>query len=225
MYILVTNIELILFSQKMLGPFLAPEPATNETGHLDSVLERNFLVKDEESSKQIVKMMTSSQDLSVEFRLLIVAAFRNSCAHNQDLTKQLLLNCENTTMIGAKIMDRWMYEATKNLEYLATTVTDEKRWFHALTAPFLVMECLKVLWHCLMTEKKELLIDKRNQLNKLHGEFGLDWNQPDYLEDVSTSRLTVSRAQTLSYSYMIFAIILPSYRSRHADIPLELMRL
>lgn len=150
------------------------------------------MIKDEESAEEVVKMMRESKELSPEFKLLTIAAFRNACLQTKDLTKQLLDGSANV-MIGAKIMDLWMYEATKNLEHLATTVEkDEKRWFHALTAPFIVMECLKFIWDCLGTEKKEQLLDKKKQLDELHEEFGLDWNQRDYLDDVSISETVVS---------------------------------
>ena len=133
----VANLVFLTLRRKCSDPFSSRNLPQTKLVTWIVYWNANFLVKNEESSKQIVEMM-KSQDLSLEFKLLTVAAFRNSCVHNRDLTKQLLLNCENT-MIGAKIMEPWMYEATKNLEYLATTVTDEKRWFHALTAPFLVI--------------------------------------------------------------------------------------
>jgi len=191
--------------KKKLGPFLQPEPTSDETGELDSVLERKFVVKDEASAKAVVKMMRSkasakavvrmmrsnSTDLSPEFRLLTVVAFRNACLQNKDLTKQLLEEGSAEVMIGANVMDQWNYEAIKNLEHLAKTVEGkEKNWFHATTASFIVMECLQFIWDCLQTEKKEQLIDKKNQLIALHEEYGLKWNQSGYLDDVSTTSAT-----------------------------------
>jgi hypothetical protein len=82
-------------------------------------------------------------------------------------------------------MDQWKHEATKTLKHLAAAGNDEKNWYHATTACYTVMECLKFIWDCLVTEKKEQLHDKKKQLDALHDEHGLDWNQPDYLDDVS----------------------------------------
>jgi hypothetical protein len=157
-----------------LRRFLQPEPAASASGELDSVFESNFKIKDQNSAKAVVKIMRSnSKDLSSEFKLLTVTAFRNACLQNKDLTKELLEVESVGLMIGAKIMDMWKYEAAKNLEHLATTVgsDDDKNWFHEITASFLVMEGLKFIWDSLVTEKKEELqelFDKKKQLELLH---------------------------------------------------------
>ena len=171
----------------MLGTFLQPDPTSNETGELDSVFERKFVIKDEESAKAVVNMMRSNTNyLSAECKLLIISAFRNACLQEHDLAKELLEEQGSAeAIIGARIMDKWMHDAAKTLEHLATLDNGNKRWYHATTASFTLLECLKFIWDCLVTHKKEKLVDKKNQLNILHEEYGLDWNQPAYLDDAS----------------------------------------
>lgn len=195
--------------QRKLSDFLQPEPTSNESGELDSVLERKFAIKDEESAKAVVNMMRSNlNDLSEECKLLIIATFRNASIQNKDLRKEFLEEGSAEAMLGARIMDRWMYEASKTLEHLATHDNDDKRWYHATTASFTVMECLKFIWDCLITDKKEHLLDKKVLLNTLHDEHGLEWNQREYLNDVS-KQLDDSTTGQGSQANIRFLLLLP----------------
>lgn len=161
-------------------------------------MERKFSVKDLESAKAIFNLMKLESDavFSPECKLLTIAAFRNSRVRDRDLMKDLLEErgdpAETETepssdMVALVIIDQWKYQACKNLEHLATTDgAQEKNWYHAVTASFLVMECLQLVWDCLITVKKEQVIDKKKQLIAAHEKYGLEWNQPGYLNDVRT---------------------------------------
>lgn len=191
----------LLSRQEKMAPFLEPSPSSNETGELDSVLDRRFVIKDVDSSKAVMKLVDSpSNILTPELKLLTITAFRNACLHNE-LRKTVLEEAMN----AAKIMDLWMYTATKNLEHLATT--DESRvknWYHATTDSFIVMEYLKLIWDCLRTEKKEQLFDKKTQLDALHEEHGLEWNQRNYLDEVSLTKLQNRNVDVEQYVSILY---------------------
>lgn len=213
--------------QKKLQPHLEPEPNSDESGELDSVYERNFVVKSADDAKAVVDMMRANvDDFSSEFKLLTIAAFRNACLRNKELSKEIMEAESSENVVGVKVMDIWNHQATKNLEHLASTVDGaEKRWFHATTAAFIVMEYLEFIWDHLQTEKKEQLVDKKNHLNALHEEHGLEWNQRSYLDDVSATHATcLSLEQTPFLHICLVILYFCARRSRNAEVPLELMQ-
>lgn len=150
------------------------------------------MVKNGESATEVVKLMNG--DPSPEFKLLCIAALRASCArNNKEFCAALWETTSKEAMLGAKTMDLWMYQACQNLEYLATTEdAQQQNWFHACTVSFLIMECLKCIWECLVTSKREQLSEKNKQLKAANEEHGLRWNQPDYLNDVSVVKCNVT---------------------------------
>lgn len=144
------------------------------------------MVKDAESAKAIVmKMRDSGSDLSNECKLLIITAFLNVCTKEdkgkeEKRTVAWLCKAKEGVNSGLGILEEWKREALETLNRLGTLATDDDSWFKGIVAR-------RLLINYILFVKKCYVIDDATKLKTLKKKYNIDWNQPDYLYDVSNA--------------------------------------
>lgn len=165
---------------------MTPTPSNDETGNRDDVVNKKLRIKDGDSAAQVGKLMKKSEsELSDESKLLIILGFHNVClpgnesksSNDKAVIKALFKKDKNTGQNGIAILERWKKEAVAILDRLAKYKTDAS-WYKDVTAYYYLIDYIRFAKSCFVVDSKKIL-------NRLKDDFGVEWNQPDYLKDVS----------------------------------------
>jgi hypothetical protein len=109
------------YEQKQFKDFLTPTPLPDESGEWEDVNPK-FAISDKmAASKLVVQMKSSKEWWSDEWKLLIIAAFRNSCQQENCDPKLVrkLFNINAVTgreLTGVCILEAWRNHAMTRLE-------------------------------------------------------------------------------------------------------------
>jgi len=158
----------------------------NETGKWEDVKEKEFAVKNAASATDMVGLMRSLSDLTAESKLLMITAFLNVCVlkdKGPDETKMIKMLFtrpkEGDKRTGVNIFDQWKQEAKETLDRLAQVKTEDEEWFSCIVAYRILVQYIRLVAAC------GFLIRTKKKLDILNEKYGIAWNQPDYLNDVS----------------------------------------
>jgi hypothetical protein len=158
---------------------------TNESGKWEDISGRTFMVKDIGSARVIImKMRESNVTRSTEWKLLIVTAFLNVCtkenkAEEEKAIVSLLFKAPKSGEDrGIGIVEQWRTDALETLNRLANLKTDNKEWFKDIVDRYLLIGCIRFIKQC-------FVINTAKQLATLKMKYNVNWNQPDFLNDVS----------------------------------------
>jgi hypothetical protein len=158
---------------------------TRESGKWDDITGRTFMVKDIDSAIAVRKKMRESNvTRSTEWKLLIVTAFLNVCTKDNKAKEEkkiiasLCKGKNGGTDSGLGIFERWRIDALGALNGLAKLKTDNKEWFKDIVDRHLLVGCIKFI-------KKCFVIDSAENLAEMKQKYDINWNHPDFLNDVS----------------------------------------
>jgi hypothetical protein len=163
-----------------LKPFLTPTPSSDESGEWEDV-EHKFAVTDERTASLLVTLMRSNEDFLEECKLLAIVAFRNACLKKESKVVRKLFNFKQVQVAektGASILEQWRHNAKAMLERLAPERKKTNDWYSEACAYKLVIAHITFIKSCFVIKNKK-------SLDWLETKYGLDWNQPGYLNDVS----------------------------------------
>jgi hypothetical protein len=168
---------------------LTPVPSS-ETGKWDDVVEKKFRVTDISSAKEIVAKIMESDDLSHECKLLMVLAFRNVCrledrGKNEKKVLQELFKRKGKKN-GIGILECWKGDSMATLDRLASMPKEDDDWYRDIVAYRFLNEYIRFIKEC-------FVINEKKKLDRLNDDFGVPWNQEDYLDDVSACAFTRAR--------------------------------
>jgi hypothetical protein len=159
---------------------------TSESGKWDDITGRTFMVKDVDSARVfIMKLRESNVTRSTEWKLLVVTAFLNVCtkenkAEEEKAIVSLLFKAPKSgeEVRGIGIFEQWRTDALETLNRLANLKTDNKEWFKDIVDRYLLIGCIRFIKQC-------FVINKAKQIATLKMKYNVNWNQPDFLNDVS----------------------------------------
>lgn len=140
------------------------------------------MVKDADSATEILrKMRSQDSSLSNECKLLIITAFLNVCLKEEmsEKDKKTLskLHRGKPNEKGLVIFEQWKRDALETLNHLARQKDDDS-WVKDVVARRLLLKYIKFIEKC-------YFVDSAARLDILKEKLNIDWNQPDYLNDVS----------------------------------------
>lgn len=138
-------------------------------------------------------MRNDDGELSMECKMLMIHAFQNVCrdadkakgSNDWTILKTLFIP-DDTGRNGIGIIDQWRREATTLLKALAEN-KEGPEWYQDVVAYRFLIDYTKFVKDC-------FVVKTRKCLDKLKDDFGVEWNQPNYLHDVSS--LCVFRTST-----------------------------
>lgn len=186
---------------------MTPTPLPDETGEWEDVKDKFEM--SEERTASALEEMRSSEEWSDECKLLMIAAFRNSCLQKNKLVKKLF-NLKKATaakLTGVGIFERWRHDAMATLEQLAPTPPlSTENWFKETCAYKLLITHIRFIQNC-------FVIHNKKGLDTLKTNYELDWNQPDYLNDVSDWSRVMTNAKLALTTKLPFFI---TNRSRNS---------
>jgi hypothetical protein len=164
---------------------LTPVPS-NETGQWEEVVKKKFRVTDVSSAKAMAAKIRKSDDLSHECKLLMVVAFRNVCQledkgkDEKKVLSQLFKKHGEENGIG--ILECWKRDSTATLDRLALLKEDDE-WYRDIVAYRFLHEYIRFIKEC-------FVVSEKRYLDRLNDDFGVPWNQENYLDDVSVFAFT-----------------------------------
>jgi hypothetical protein len=159
---------------------LTPTPTSDEGGEWDDI-QSKFTLTDRKKASLLVALMRSDETFSEEFKLLALLSFQNALAKGEPDVVKKLFNMKDVTVAektGARILEQWRQDAMATLEQLTPRHTTTGEWYSDVCAYKFVIAHIAFIKSCSVIKSKK-------QLDMLKEVYSLDWNQPNYLNDVS----------------------------------------